>query len=135
MAPEGQTWPSGLVPVVRHDLGVDAVDASSGRVLAWDPESLTERSGGPGWRRTFREIATSVEAWLEAWVGARTPAEVRAAQMDAYRREQARASRAHIAGLTPEERAAMGLPETGWERVVWGGLYLDDDEDDGAGPS
>lgn len=31
------------------------------------------------------------------------------------------------AALTPGQRAAMGLPEVGWERVVWGGLGLDDD--------
>lgn len=29
--------------------------------------------------------------------------------------------------VTTEERRAVGLPEVGWERVVWGGLGLDDD--------
>jgi len=29
--------------------------------------------------------------------------------------------------MSPEERAAMGLPESGWEHVVWGGLGLDED--------
>ena len=40
--------------------------------------------------------------------------------------EHARAARAYLAGLTPDERAAMGLPEEGWEDVVWGGLGRDD---------
>lgn len=42
--------------------------------------------------------------------------------------EDARRSRAMIAAMTPEERAAMGLPEVGWEQVVWGGIGLDEDE-------
>jgi hypothetical protein len=43
-------------------------------------------------------------------------------------REHARASREAIRRMAPEERAAMGLPEDGWEQVVWGGLSLDEDE-------
>lgn len=108
MAPEGQTWPSWLLPVIRYDLGVDAVDATTGRVISWDHETLTERSAGPGWRRTFREIASSLEAWLDEWVRARTPTEIRAEHLDSYRLEQ--------------ERTAMGLPEVRWERVVWAAL-------------
>ena len=42
---------------------------------------------------------------------------------------QAREARAMIGRMTPEERAKMGLPEVGWERVVWGGLGWDEDED------
>ena len=41
--------------------------------------------------------------------------------------EEARKARAHIAAMTPEARAAMGLPEVGWEKVVWGGIGLDED--------
>ena len=36
----------------------------------------------------------------------------------------AREARENIARMSPEERAAMGLPEVGWERVVWGGRRL-----------
>jgi hypothetical protein len=32
-----------------------------------------------------------------------------------------------IAAMTTEARAAMGLPEVGWEAVVWGGIGLDED--------
>jgi hypothetical protein len=45
--------------------------------------------------------------------------------------EESRTSRAMISAMTPQERAAMGLPEVGWERVVWGGLGLDEDDDAG----
>jgi hypothetical protein len=31
--------------------------------------------------------------------------------------------------MTPQERAAMGLPEVGWEKVVWGGIGWDPNED------
>jgi hypothetical protein len=42
--------------------------------------------------------------------------------------QDAALDRARIAAMTPEERAAMGLPAVGWERVVWGGIGLDEDE-------
>jgi len=32
--------------------------------------------------------------------------------------------------MTPEQRAAMGLPSVGWERVVWGGIGLDEAADE-----
>ncbi len=127
MAPSGQTWPDRLVPVIGYDLGCDAVDATDGRVIAWDPESLTERSGGPGWKRTFREISPSVAVWLETWVESRSPADVERERTAAAMQEHARVSREYIAGLTPAEREAMGLPADGWESVVWGGIGLDDD--------
>ena len=44
----------------------------------------------------------------------------------------ARESRARIAAMTPEQRAAMGLPEAGWEQAVWGGLGLEPDQPDDA---
>jgi hypothetical protein len=46
-------------------------------------------------------------------------------------RRAARDAREAIAGMTPEARAAMGLPEIGWENVVWGGVGLEGDEPSG----
>jgi hypothetical protein len=126
--PEGQVWPEGLLPIVDYDPGHLCVEAMSGRVIDWDPEELTEHSGERGWKRSFSEHAPSVEEWLGSWVEARHPDEVLAEQMEESTIRQARESRAMIARMTPEERAAMGLPEVGWERVVWGGIGLDDDE-------
>jgi hypothetical protein len=128
MAPSGQAWPEGLLPLLAYDLGVDAVELDGGRMIGWDPESLTERSGAPGWARTFRPIADSFAAWLGDWAAAPTEGERQAAHLQASMVEQARASRAAIAAMTPKQRAAMGLPEEGWERVVWGGLGLDPDD-------
>jgi hypothetical protein len=45
-----------------------------------------------------------------------------------YQAQQAREARAAIGRMTPEERARMGLPAVGWEKVVWGGVGWDEDE-------
>jgi hypothetical protein len=114
----GERWPDHLLPIVLYDLDCDAVDLESGAVVAWDVEAA--------WSRAFQEIAPSVSAWLAAWVGEPSAHERLEAGIDAAMIEQARAARAHIATLSPAERAAMGLPEVGWEREVWGGLGLDE---------
>lgn len=128
MAPAGAEWPDGLLPIIRHDIDYDAIEASTGRIIEWDPESLTERSGLPGWRRTFSELSPSFEEWLQAWVDAPTLDERMAEQTRLATIQQARESRAMIAAMTPEQRAAMGLPEVGWEEIVWGGIGLDEDD-------
>ncbi|MFL5779099.1 MAG: SMI1/KNR4 family protein [Chloroflexota bacterium] len=129
--PRGSHWPEGLLPVVDRDIGDDCVEARSGRVIAWDPEELREYSRDSAWQASFQEIAPSIEAWLEEWVGSRTLEERMAERTASSMVEEARKARAVIAAKTPEERRAMGLPDVGWERVVWGGLGLD--EDDAAG--
>ena len=75
--PRGRTWPDRLVPIVAVDPGYDCVDASSpaGRIVAWDPEDLGEFSGEKAWNGSFSEVAPSVEAWLETWVGGKTQEE------------------------------------------------------------
>ena len=131
--PRDRTWPDGLLPLVEMSPGFDCVDAATGRIVAWDPEELTERSSEERFRRSFRELFPSVEAWLTDWVGSKTQAEQQAELMahvlsDESQVQQAREARALIGRMTPEERAKMGLPEVGWERVVWGGLGWDEDE-------
>jgi SMI1 / KNR4 family (SUKH-1) len=66
-------WPRSLVPVC--DLGgiYACVDCASddGRVIEFDFEELDEDGRGDGgWSRAFREVATSLEAWLVAWLDA-----------------------------------------------------------------
>jgi hypothetical protein len=39
--------------------------------------------------------------------------------------EAMRQTLAYWRGKTPEERAAFGLPETGWENVLFGHLGID----------
>jgi len=105
------------------------VDLASARIIAWDPEDLTERSGDRAWQRSFSEVASSVEAWLGDWVSSKAPNELAAERAATIMMEEARRSRAMIAAMTPEARAAMGLPEVGWEAVVWGGIGLEPEED------
>jgi hypothetical protein len=131
--PVGQAWPERLLPLVKHDPWFDCVDAASpaARVVGSDPEELEEDSSEQDWAASFSEMAPSLEAWLSEWVSSRPAAEVFAEQMEVRIAtsmvEDARSSRAMIGAMTPEERAAMGLPEVGWEREVWGGLGLDED--------
>jgi hypothetical protein len=136
--PRGRAWPDGFLPLVEMSPGFDCVDAATGRIVAWDPEELTERSSEERFRRSFRELFPSVEAWLSEWLGSKTQAEQQAELTAHYlsdeaQVQQAREARAMIGRMTPEERAKMGLPEVGWERVVWGGLGWDEGEDE-AGP-
>jgi hypothetical protein len=64
----------------------------------------------------------------EAALGVRLPFDLRRVeQMRDYQLKAAREARASIGRLTSEQRAAMGLPEVGWERVVCGGIGLDED--------
>jgi SMI1 / KNR4 family (SUKH-1) len=131
--PRGRAWPAGLVPLVSMDPGWDCVDAATGRVIAWDPEELTERSSETAFARAFRELFPSVEAWLSDWVGSKTQAEAQAEMMThylspAYQAQQAREAREAIGRLSLEERRAMGLPDEGWEQVVWGGAGWEEPE-------
>ena len=135
--PRGRSWPAGLLPLVERDPGFDCCEAATGRIIAWDPEELTEHASEERFRRSFREVSPSVEAWLGDWVGSKTQAEQTADLMarvmsNDAQVQMAREARAMIARLSPEERAKMGLPETGWERVVWGGLGWDEDETAGS---
>jgi hypothetical protein len=63
-------------------------------------------------------------------VGSKTQDEEIQDRIDTTMVEEARKARAMIAAMRPEERAAMGLPEVGWESVVWGGIGLDDERVD-----
>lgn len=132
--PRNRAWPAGLLPLVEMDPGFDCCEAATGRIVAWDPEELAESSSEERFRRSFREVFPSVEAWLGDWVGSKTQAEQTADLMahyrsDEYQVQMAREARANIARLSPAERAAMGLPEVGWERVVWGGLGWDEGDE------
>jgi hypothetical protein len=129
--PRGPRWADGLLPIVDRNPGFDCVEAASGRVVAWDPEGLTERSGERAWQRTFTEISASIEPWLEEWVGAKTFEEQMAERLAESQIAEARRARERIGAMSPEERAAMGLPALGWERVVWGGLGWDGDKEEG----
>jgi hypothetical protein len=133
MMPRGREWPAGLLPVVSQHPGWDCVEASTGRVVSWDPEDLSERSSEARFQASFQELAPSVEAWLAEWVESPTAEQERDEMMarfqsSDYQVQQAREARAMIRGMSLEERRAMGLPDEGWEEVVWGGIGWPEDD-------
>lgn len=125
--PRGRTWPANLVPIRANEPGYACLDVATGAIVDWDPEEASEWASDARWQRSFKPAAPSLEAWLTAWLGATPAPEALHERVNASLIEEARKARAIIAARTPEERAAMGLPEVGWEKVVWGGLGLEDD--------
>jgi SMI1/KNR4 family protein SUKH-1 len=124
----GQRWPAALVPIVAYDGdGFDCLDQDDGRIIGFDPQDLGRGRSDKAWQRGFREVAPSLAAFLTEWLDRPDPETALRERMEASMREHARASRDAIRKMSPEERAAMGLPESGWEHVVWGGLGLDED--------
>ncbi|MDX6494661.1 MAG: hypothetical protein QOE17_647, partial [Gaiellales bacterium] len=79
----------------------------------------------------IREVAPSLAAWLTAWLDASAAAS-QVATLHGSMIQMARDSRTRIAAMTREQRAAIGLPATGWEQAVWGGLGLEPDSPDDA---
>jgi hypothetical protein len=121
MMPDGRSWPVGLLPLVSMDPGWDCVEASTGRLVAFDPEELDERVSDRRWAAAFRELHPSVEAWLTDWVGSKTQEEVMAAQRAHMR---ANAAYIHIRNLqasSPEQLAQFGLTD-GWEARMAEGM-------------
>ena len=112
--PRGRSWPDGLLPLVAMDPGWDCVEAATGRVVAWDPDELSERSSEAVFARSFRVIHPSVEAWLTDWVGSRTQAEVMEAQRRTMREDGGRTHIRALQAMTEAQREAMGLGP-GWE--------------------
>ena len=133
MMPRGREWPAGLLPVVSQDPGLGrhrggnrARDRVGSRGAA-----RTQQRGA--FQASFSDVAPSVEAWLAGWLESPTHDEQRDAMMADLTPPEvagpARArSRAAIGRMSLEERRAMGLPDEGWEEVVWGGIGWDPDE-------
>jgi hypothetical protein len=130
---EDDKWPEGLLPLVAVEAGHACLDAGTGRMQESDFEEVEgdAEDGEVTFGLVIREVAPSLTAWLTTWLDApQMPAQV--ATLHGSMVQMARESRARIAAMTPEQRAAMGLPETGWEQAVWGGLGLEPDQPDDA---
>ena len=132
LLPRRRTWPKTLLPLVRLEQGWICVDVATDAVIDWDPEDLTEWANAARFRQSFTERSTSLEAWLGRWAARKTAADrnkpsakEREARLFAragspgQRAIRGRQAAAALAEL-PAERAAMGLPEEGWEEIVMG---------------
>ena len=135
VGPRGQKWPSHLLPVNGDDWDLTCIDMKTGRLVCFDVEEVDYG----GWKACFKDEAESLEAWLGKWLALPTPAEkaamraVRPAPKQltdedfrAYEEDHPEYAewqrRAEAFTMTPEQRAAIGLPETGWEEKVFEGL-------------
>ena len=130
--PRNRTWPPALVPLLDRDPGWLCVDAGSGAIVEWDPEDLEERTGEERFRRSFTEIAPSLEAWLEKWLRRMAALERKPSQEERWARmvERARSpegqarqeakTRAYLAQMSPEDRRRWGFDK----------LYPDIETDD-----
>ena len=124
------SWPAGLVPIVDASPVWTCIEtaAPGNRVVDFDHEEIDYG----GWDASFSDVAPSLHDWLVTWVGSRPAHEVQreeiAEQMATSDVETARQARETIGRMSIEERRAMGLPDVGWEQVVWGGIGLEPDE-------
>ncbi len=139
IGPRGQKWPARLLPIAGEDWDVICIDRDSGRLVYWDVEEIDYG----GWKKSFRDDADSLEAWLSDWLD-RSEAAHRNAQR---RRDEPREARQltdedwrvwgeqdpvhqeylrrlDIATMTPAERAALGLTEDNWAEKMFDGLDL-----------
>jgi hypothetical protein len=114
MMPEDRAWPPELLPIVSMDPGWDCVEATTGRVIAWDPEELGERVSDREWTRAFRELQPSVEAWLTDWVGSKTQQELHEIQMRTMRESGAYVHIRNLQAMSPQQLESFGL-KPGWE--------------------
>jgi hypothetical protein len=117
--PCDEMWPEHLLPIVPIDMGEACYDLETGKIICWDREELLdEQSEEEAWFHSFKPWADSLADWLERWLGEKPMSQQAAEQYQGHRIEIARNAVEALRGMTPEERAEMGLPEEGWEEMV-----------------
>lgn len=121
----GQPWPPNLLPITTEAPGHHCVDATGGAVIFWDEEELADGASDRVWRRSFKPAAPDLATWFEAWVDSPSPYEVQRAAIQDATLDGLRATINYWRARTPEERAAFGLPEVGWEAELFGHLGVD----------
>jgi SMI1 / KNR4 family (SUKH-1) len=118
--PQNQAWPSNLLPLVDAEPGYDCLDMDGGEMIGWDPGQV-EGYSNAAWRRSFKRLAPSLGAWLEAWLDRPALGDWMAAVREQDRRNaKARALQSILDYYekNPAQRAEDGLPEVGWEDEV-----------------
>lgn len=123
--PRGQKWPSRLLPITRNDPGHDCIDTQNGEIVFWDEEALADGVSDKVWKKSFKRDAPDLAAWFERWLDTLSPAQKMQDLMQESMLSGIRQSLAYWRAKTPEERAAFGLPETGWEQALFGHLGID----------
>lgn len=121
----GQKWPAQLLPITRNQPGHDCIDVQSGEIIFWDEEELADGASDKVWKRSFKPDAPDLGGWFERWLGSPSPEQRMKDLMQKGTTDAIRQSLAHWRAKTPAERAAFGLPEKGWEQVLFGHLGID----------
>jgi len=121
----GQKWPPHLLPITATDPGHDCIDVNSGAMIYWDEEELADGGSDKVWKRSFKADAADLGAWFEKWLGTKSPEEKTKDLMQNAMLNSVRTTLQHWRAKTPAERAAFGLPETGWEEKLFGHLGID----------
>jgi len=121
----GQRWPEKLLPITATEPGHDCIEIGTGRIVLWDEEELADGPSDKVWKRSFKPAAPDLASWLDEWLGTPSPEERMRAQMQDAMVNGMRQTLAVWRAKTPQERAAYGLPETGWEEVMFGHLGMD----------
>jgi hypothetical protein len=71
VGPQGQSWPSALLPIQGDDWDLVSLDRETGRLVHWALEELDDDDelppDQPTWAASFVPEAESLEAWLGAW--------------------------------------------------------------------
>ena len=70
VGPQGQDWPSNLLPIQGENWDLVSIDRDSGKLLFWDLEDLDDEDEDPdnaAWYASFKPEADSLEAWLGKW--------------------------------------------------------------------
>src|SRR6185295_9456697 len=121
----GQTWPPHLLPITGTEPGHDCIDVNSGAMIFWDEEELADGPSDKVWKRSFKPDAADLGAWFEKWLGTPSPEQKMQDMMQKSMLSGIKASLDYWRARTPAERAAFGLPETGWEEKLFGHLGID----------
>ena len=121
----GQKWPSHLLPITRTDPGHDCIDLNGGEVIFWDEEELANGASDKVWTRSFKRDAPDLAHWFERWLDTPSPEEKMKELMQRSMLNGIKQTLAYWRAKTPEERAAFGLPDAGWEKVLFGHLGID----------
>ena len=123
--PRGQEWPKHLLPFTRTEPGHDCIDLRTGAIVLWDEEELADGVSDKVWKRSFKKDAPDLGAWFARWLDTKSPAEGMRDMMQESMLNGMRQTLAYWRAKTPEERAAFGLPEAGWEQALFGHLGID----------
>jgi hypothetical protein len=119
--PEGEEWPATLLPITSPDPGHECLHLETGALVFWDVERLADEE----WEASFVAEAPDLGTWLERWLERPAPETELRQQLEGAMLNGVKESLDYWRAKTPEERAAFGLPEVGWEEELFGHLGID----------